>query len=92
MLCMVQGDVTVLTMAHAVTASKTGILTGIAFIIAKTIPWTSKLWPIYLTGLLTAVADYIIHPGHFGAEGVEAITTGAVAMAIALLYQRIFNS
>lgn len=92
MLVMVQGDVSVLTLSHAVTASKTGTLTGIAFVIAQTVPWTSKLLPIYLTGLLTAVADYIVHPGMFGAEGVEAITTGAVAMAIAVLYQRIFNT
>ena len=35
MLCMVQGDLTILTLNHAYTASKTGLVAGIAIVLAS---------------------------------------------------------
>lgn len=87
-LCMVQGDLSVFTLEHAYIAGKVGALTGIAFILAMSIPFNHKLLPIYLTGILVAIADFIVHPSAMGHALVEPIVTGAVAMIIALIYER----
>jgi len=90
MVCMVQGDVTALTLSHAFTASKTGTLTGIAMVVASFLPWDNKWVGIFLTGLFTMIADIIIHPTHFGPEWAEAVLTGLGAMMLAILYSRVF--
>ena len=89
MLCMVQGDITVLTLNHAITASKTGALAGIAYVIALQFKLSSKWAGAYLTGILTAAADLIVHPTHFGPHGSEALVTGAVAATICIIWDRI---
>ena len=33
-------------------------------------------------GTLTAVADYVVHPGHFGPAVMEALVTGLIAAAL----------
>jgi hypothetical protein len=88
-LCMVQGDLSVVTMKHAMVAAKTGSLAGIAFVIAALLPWENKWLGIWLTGLFTMIADIIIHPTHFGGEFTESIVTGIVAAAIAFAYEYI---
>tara|TARA_B110000211_G_C13603391_1_gene345712 strand:- start:44 stop:394 length:351 start_codon:yes stop_codon:yes gene_type:complete len=92
MICMVQGDVTVLTLSHAFTASKTGILTGVAMVVASSsfLPWDNKWVGIFLTGIFTMIADIIVHPTHFGPEWLEAVCTGFGAMMLALIYSRAF--
>lgn len=80
MLCMVQGDLTVLTLNHAYTASKTGIIAGIAIVLASY--WkkvNNKYGLIWLTGVLTTFADFIIHPTHFGPAWAESVVTGITA-------------
>jgi hypothetical protein len=37
-----------------------------------------------LTGFATAVADYLIHPTHFGGEFTEALVTGLAAGLLCL--------
>ena len=84
MLCMVQGDLTVLTLNHAYTASKTGIIAGIAIVLASY--WNkvnNKYGLIWLTGVLTTFADLIIHPTHFGPAWAEAVVTGFAAAFLA---------
>ena len=90
MISMVQGDVTVLTLSHAFTASKTGILTGVAMVVASFLPWDNKWVGIFLTGIFTMIADIIVHPTHFGPEWLEAVCTGFGAMMLALIYSRAF--
>ena len=89
MVCMVQGDLSVLTLSHAFIASKTGLLTGIAIVVASFLPWTNKWIGIFLTGLFTMIADIIVHPTHFGLEWTEAVVTGFGAMLLALLFNRV---
>ena len=83
-ICMVQGDLTVVSMKHAMIAAKTGTLTGLAFVIVTFLPWNNKWLAIFLTGLFTAIADSLIHMEMFP---YEAIVTGFVAALIALAYE-----
>jgi len=91
MLCMVQGDLTVLTLNHALTASKTGILTGFAF-------WLTSLgdgqpkgrwYPAWVTGVLTMASDIVVHPTHFGEQWMEAACTGLAAAGLCYAWERI---
>ncbi len=90
MICMVQGDLTVLTVSHAFTASKTGLLTGIAYLITiKGNGEPRSQWvAVWLTGVLTMVSDIVVHPSHFGGQWVEAFCTGIGAAALCYLWER----
>ena len=80
MLVMVQGDLTILTLNHAYTASKTGIIAGLAVVLASY--WNkvnNKYGLIWLTGVLTTFADLIVHPSHFGPTWAESVVTGIAA-------------
>ena len=90
LLTMVQGDVGALTFHHALVATKTGIIMALSFCIA--LAFTKKqttYLDVLLTGVLTAVADLLVHPTHFGGATTEALVTGLGAAALALLMQLI---
>lgn len=85
-LCMVQGDLTVFTLSHAITAAKTGTLTGIAFVLTSFISRINNKWGnAAVTGILTAMADIVIHPTHYGTWYTESIVTGVGAGILALI-------
>lgn len=88
-LCMVQGDLSVFTLKHALIAAKTGGLAGAAFVVISFTSIKSKMAPIWLTGILTACADILVHPTHFGPHYAEALTTGAVAAFLAFVFTKI---
>ena len=88
MVFMVQGDLSALTLNHALTASKTGILTGVAMFVASFLPWKNKWLGIFLTGAFTAIADALIHADHFPAEH---LATGVGAMVLAILFEKTFK-
>ena len=89
MLCMVQGDLSVLTLNHAITASKTGALSGLAFIITSNVTSINNKWAnVWLTGMLVMCADIVIHPTHFGDNWVEAACTGLGAAILCYLIER----
>ena len=90
MICMVQGDLSVISWSHALTASKTGILTGLSF-------WLTTLgdgqpkgrwYPAWVTGVLTMVSDIVVHPTHFGDQWVEAACTGLGAAVLCFIWER----
>ena len=85
---MVQGDLSALTMKHFIIAGKTGLLTGIAFVIISFTNIKSKHAPIWLTGVLTSIADILIHPTHFGPHYAEELTTGVLAAAFAYVFTK----
>ena len=91
MFFMVQGDLTVLTLGHAFTASKTGLLTGVAYwITTKFDAGPSSMWKgAWLTGVLTMVSDIVIHPTHFGDQWIEAFCTGLGAASICFVWEKI---
>ena len=88
MCMMVQGDLSALTLGHALTASKVGILTGVAMLVASFLPWKNKWLGIFLTGAFTAIADALIHADHFPAEH---LVTGFGAMVLAIIFQKTFK-
>lgn len=91
-LVMVQGDLTALSLKHFLIAAKTGSLTGIAFVLISLVGVKNKYAPIWLTGILTSIADILVHPTHFGPHWAEALTTGIVAAVFAYLFTRFKKS
>jgi hypothetical protein len=91
LLCMVQGDLTVLTLSHAFTASKTGLLTGIAYWVTTKFDGDEPpVWKAaWLTGVLTMASDIAIHPTHFGEQWVEAFCTGLGAAGICFIWEKV---
>lgn len=84
LLCMVQGDLTVLTVNHAITAAKTGSIAGITFVaLSFSKKLEGNIWlSTWTIGVLTAAADYFVHPTHFGPDLTEALVTGVAAGAL----------
>ena len=89
MLCMVQGDLTVLTFNHALTASKTGAIAGLAYVLTAYFTKIDNKWfAVWLTGALTMLADIVAHPTHFGANWMEAACTGLGAAILCGILER----
>jgi len=89
MVCMVQGDLSVLSLYHAGVASKTGAIAGLVVLLASFIPKLDNKWTIvWLTGVATAGADLIFVSSHFGAWWTEALVTGVGAMILAMLFDK----
>lgn len=87
-VAMTQGDLGVISVKHFIDASETGILTGLAMVVASFLPWKSKWLGIFLVGLFTAISDTLAHMAMFP---YEAICTGFGAMLLAILYEKIFK-
>ena len=86
LLTMVQGDIATLTLKHGIVATKTGGIMAASYFIA--VLFTKKqtnYLDVLLTGCLTAVADFAVHPTHFGGPTTEAVVTGMGAAFLALL-------
>ena len=87
-VAMTQGDLSVVSVKHFITASETGALTGLAMVLASFLPWDNKWIGIFLVGLFTAVADSLAHMAMFP---YEAIATGFGAMLLAIGYEKLFK-
>lgn len=88
-VCMVQGDLSVFSLGHAITATKTGACTALAMVVANRLGFVKTPWmAIWLTGVFTAVVDFLIHRPHFP---LEAITTGIGAGILAFIFSKILK-
>ena len=85
-LMMVQGDLSVFTINHFGKALEVGLLTAVAYFAALHLEIKNKWAPIWLTGVLTAGMDFVVHPAMFP---YESLATGAGAMMIAIIYDKI---
>lgn len=86
LLVMVQGDISALTLKHAYVAGKTGLIMVLAYCMASKFSTKQTVYlDVLLTGVLTALADVITHPTHFGGATAEAIVTGITASILALV-------
>lgn len=86
LLTMVQGNLLALTTSHLLIASQTGIVAGTIATVGLFAARTRNRWLIGIgLGITTAVVDYFIHPGMFGAVVTEAIVTGLAAAALSYL-------
>ena len=80
LVTMVQGNLLALGLSHWLIASQTGIVAGVIASSALLLAKTDRRWLISLVlGIVTAVVDYLIHPGMFGPAAAEAIVTGVGA-------------
>ena len=86
LVTMVQGNVLALGLGHLVIALQTGLAAGSITAIAVLFAKTRRRWVVSLTlGVITAIADYLMHPGMFGSVFTEAAVTGAGAAALSWL-------
>lgn len=78
-LCMVQGNLSIINLNHAIVASKTGFLTGVIVVAMSFIKLDFKYkLPIFMF-IGCFIGDLIIHPTHFGEFWTEALVTAIVA-------------
>ena len=83
LVTMVQGNVLAIGVGHLVIASQTGITAGTAAAIAVVLSKPHKRGFIALIlGVMTTVADYLVHPGMFGTVFTEALVTGVGAAVL----------
>jgi len=77
---MVQGNLLALGLTHWVIASQTGIAAGLLASLAILLMRTrSRLMISGTLALVTALVDYVVHPGGFGPVMMEAVVTGLAA-------------
>jgi hypothetical protein len=80
LITMVQGNVLAITLGHWMVALKTGFTSSILYVFItsflKEDLASNKYVMAGAVGFITAVADMLIHPSHFGGASTEAIVTG----------------
>ncbi|MGI9261735.1 MAG: hypothetical protein ACR2QR_06855 [Woeseiaceae bacterium] len=77
LITMTQGNFLALGLTHWIIASQTGIVAGLAASAALFMTKTDNRWIIAVVlGVVTAVVDYLMHPGMIGPVFLEAIITG----------------
>jgi hypothetical protein len=89
MTCMPGSLANVFSAAHWELALRTGVATGLLAVLLSFMPlgrlyrhrWGNAL----LVGCLTAIGDSYAHPNHYGIAYTEALLTGAVSGALALV-------
>lgn len=86
LLTMVQGNFLALGLTHWVIASQTGLLAGVASSAALMMARTDNRWIIALVlGVVTAIVDFIIHPGMIEPVYAEALVTGVGAAVLSFV-------
>jgi hypothetical protein len=89
-VAMTRCDLSVMTVGHAIVASKTGLITGASVALLTVVPFLrgSRAASVWATGFFTVLADLVVHPSHFGAAWTEAVVTGVGAMLLAVVVER----
>ena len=90
LMLMVQGNALALTTTHWITALKTSVVVGVILVAlsfsAKTKALSDNNYSMAgMVGLVTALADFNIHPSNFAGETTEALVTGIAAGVLWLL-------
>ena len=90
LIMMVQGNMLLLTLGHWLIAMETGIFAGTiaTALILKgrvTRPWVISV----ILGIVTAVIDFLVHPGRYVSILLEAALTGLGAAILSLLAAKI---
>ena len=89
MFWMTQGNMSLITPAHWITAAQTGFGAATVLQVILQVPKLSLLmrdrWRAFVvTSLVVSSVDRCIHPGHFGGPMTEALLTGASAYGLNL--------
>jgi integral membrane sensor domain MASE1 len=89
LLLMIQGQITDVTMAHLLIASKTGLLAVLPVLVITFTHYAEHLlnrWASSLIlGLCTFTADAVIHSSHYPGQYTEAALTGVGAFVFSIL-------
>jgi len=89
MMCMPGSLGNVLSAVHWATAVKTGLLTGVVALLLSFTPvarlYRNRYGNAAVVGAITALGDAFSHPNHYGFFHAEALLTGAVSAALALV-------
>ena len=89
MMCMPGSLGNVFSGVHWATALKTGLLTGVVALLLSLTPvarlYSNRYGNALVVGAVTALGDAYSHPNHYGFFHAEALLTGAVSAALALL-------
>jgi len=86
LVTMVQGNLVALSLTHWVIASRTGLIAGVIASVAVWLARAQARWVVSVVlGLVTAVVDYLVHPGQFGPIAMEAAVTGLGAALLSHL-------
>ena len=91
-VAMVEGDLTVFTINHAIIAAKTGAMSGLAALAL----WLffksdSKWFHAWSLAVATMASDILVHPTHYGEHPMtEAVVTGLGAGLLAYLFHSAF--
>lgn len=89
-IMMVQGDFTVFTIKHGLTAAKTGSIAAILLVFTSYfVALQNRFVMAWMTGVMVSLADIVIHQTHFGMHWHEAVLTGlGAAMLSGFLYRK----
>lgn len=87
MFWMTQGNLSLITGAHWITATQTGLGAAAILQIIQQVPQLSPLmkgrWSaFFVTSIVVTSVDRCIHPGHFGGPMLEALLTGMTAYGL----------
>jgi hypothetical protein len=86
LVTMVQGNMLVVTAAHLLIATQTGLIAGAIAAIGLYFARAGTRLVISITlGVITTVVDYLVHPGMFGSAVTEALVTGVGAAVLSYL-------
>jgi len=84
---MVQGNMLAITLGHLAIASQTGVVAGAVATVVIVAARNRIRWVISaVLGVVTAVVDYLVHPGQFGPVFAEALATGLGAGILSFLF------
>jgi hypothetical protein len=89
MTCMPGSLGNIASGAHWTIALQTGLATGVLALLLSFTPvarlYGNRYGNAAVVGLLTAIGDAFSHPGHYGFAHAEALLTGLVSAAIAVV-------
>ena len=92
LVTMVQGNILAVSMSHWLIASQTGAVAGAITSAAIFATSTNNRWVIsILLGIITAIVDFVMHPGNFGAVATEAIVTGIAAAFLSFIVGSVYR-
>jgi hypothetical protein len=95
MMCMPGSLGNLWSATHWLTALQTGLVTGMLALLISFTPLASlyrrRTGNAAIVGGLTAIGDAYSHPNHYGFLHAEALLTGAISAALALVASWLFE-
>jgi hypothetical protein len=95
MMCMPGSLGNLWSAVHWTTALRTGLVTGVLALVLSFTPvarlYSNRYGNALVVGGITAFGDAFSHPNHYGFFHAEALLTGAVSAALALVASYLFE-